>query len=93
VAELRRQSGQSGQTTANPAWGWNAATDQFEDLLAAGVIDPARVTRTALLAASSIAGLLLTNEAIVADDVAAGAEVRKSLTPVMPGGQQGMLQY
>jgi chaperonin GroEL len=73
--------------------GYNAATGKFEDLLAAGVVDPARVTRTALLAASSIAGLLLTNEAIVADDVEAAAEVRKSLTPVMPGGQQGMLQY
>ena len=61
--------------------------------LQAGVIDPAKVTRTAIQAAASIAGLLLTNEAIVADDVAAAAEVRRSLTPVMPGGQQQMLQY
>lgn len=76
-----------------PGFGYNAATDTFEDLLLAGVIDPARVTRTALLAASSIAGLLLTNEAIVADDVQAAAEVRKSLMPVMPGGQGQMLQY
>jgi chaperonin GroEL len=74
-------------------YGYNAATSEFTDLLTEGVIDPARVTRTALQAASSIAGLLLTNEAIVADDVAAAAEVRKSLTPVMPGGQQSMLQY
>jgi chaperonin GroEL len=76
-----------------PGYGYNAATSEFTDLLTAGVIDPARVTRTALLAASSIAGLLLTNEAIVADDVVAAAEVRKSLTPVMPGGQGQMLQY
>lgn len=74
-------------------FGYNAATSEFTDLFAVGIIDPARVTRTALLAASSIAGLLLTNEAIVADDVVAAAEVRKSLTPVMPGGQQSMLQY
>jgi chaperonin GroEL len=47
--------------------GLNAATGQFEDLLKAGVIDPAKVTRSALQNAASIAGLLLTTEAIVAD--------------------------
>lgn len=97
VAEfLRRQRafGEYEDAEAKKAgFGYNAATDKFEDLLAVGVIDPAKVTRTALQAASSIAGLLLTNEAIVADDVEAAAEVRKSLTPVMPGGQQNMLQY
>ncbi|MDQ1437147.1 MAG: chaperonin GroEL [Acidimicrobiaceae bacterium] len=49
------------------AIGLNAATGQFEDLLKAGVIDPAKVTRSALQNAASIAGLLLTTEAIVAD--------------------------
>ena len=105
VAEFRRRirEGQDIVVAENAAgeerklriegYGYNAATGEFTDLLSAGIIDPARVTRTALLAASSIAGLLLTNEAIVADDVAAAAEVRKSLTPVMPGGQQQMLQY
>ena len=47
--------------------GLNAATGQFEDLLKAGVIDPAKVTRSALQNAASIAGLLLTTEAIVAE--------------------------
>lgn len=47
--------------------GFNALTEEFEDLVAAGVIDPAKVTRTALQNASSIAGLLLTTEAIISD--------------------------
>jgi chaperonin GroEL len=49
------------------SYGFNAATEQFEDLVAAGVIDPAKVTRTALQNAASIAGLMLTTEAMVAD--------------------------
>jgi chaperonin GroEL len=47
--------------------GFNALTEEYEDLVAAGVIDPAKVTRTALQNASSIAGLLLTTEAIISD--------------------------
>ena len=48
-------------------FGFNAATEKFEDLVAAGVIDPAKVTRTALQNAASIAGLMLTTEAMIAD--------------------------
>ena len=48
-------------------YGFNAATEQFEDLFAAGVIDPAKVARTALQNAASIAGLMLTTEALIAD--------------------------
>ena len=48
-------------------YGYNAATNKFEDLVAAGVIDPTKVTRTALQNAASIAGLMLTTEAMVAD--------------------------
>ena len=48
-------------------WGYNAATDTYEDLVAAGVIDPTMVTRTALQNASSIAGLLLTTECVVTE--------------------------
>ena len=60
------------------AFGFNARTEKYEDLLAAGVIDPAKVTRSALVNAASIAGLFLTTEAVVADKpektpVAAGA--------------------
>jgi len=47
--------------------GFNAATGEFVDLLKAGVIDPAKVTRAALQNAASIAALLLTTEALVAD--------------------------
>jgi chaperonin GroEL len=48
-------------------YGFNAATETFEDLVSAGVIDPAKVTRTALQNAASIAGLMLTTEAMIAD--------------------------
>ena len=49
------------------AYGFNAATEKFEDLVAAGVIDPAKVTRYALQNAASIASLMLTTEAMIAD--------------------------
>jgi chaperonin GroEL len=48
-------------------WGLNAATGEYEDLLAAGINDPVKVTRSALQNAASIAGLFLTTEAVVAD--------------------------
>ncbi len=67
--------------------GYNAATGNFEDLLKAGIIDPAKVTRSALQNAASIASLLLTTEALVADKPEpAGA------APAMPpgGGMGGM---
>jgi len=46
--------------------GYNAATDQYEDMIAAGIIDPAKVVRSALQNAGSIAGMVLTTEALVA---------------------------
>jgi chaperonin GroEL len=61
--------------------GFNAATGEYEDLVAAGIIDPTKVVRTALQNASSIAGLLLTTEAAVCD----APEPKKS-GPPMPGG-------
>jgi chaperonin GroEL len=60
--------------------GFNAATGEFVDLLKAGVIDPAKVTRAALQNAASIAALLLTTEALVADAPEEGG------APAMPGG-------
>ncbi|MFN0171555.1 MAG: chaperonin GroEL [Bryobacteraceae bacterium] len=51
----------------SPSFGYNAQTDIYEDLVAAGVIDPTKVTRTALQNASSIASLMLTTEAMVAE--------------------------
>ena len=47
--------------------GFNAATEQYEDLIVAGVIDPAKVTRTALQNAASVSGMLLTTECVIAD--------------------------
>jgi chaperonin GroEL len=49
------------------AWGWNAQTNEFGDLYAQGVIDPAKVVRTALQDAASVAGLLVTTEAMIAE--------------------------
>src|SRR5438552_973744 len=68
----------------NENFGFNAQTEEYEDLVKAGVIDPAKVTRTALQNAASIAGLMLTTEAMVSEL----PEDDKS-TP-MPGGMGGM---
>ena len=62
-------------------FGLNAETGDFEDLVEAGVIDPAKVTRTALQNAASIAGLLLTTEALVAE-----IPEKKKEPPMPPGG-------
>ena len=50
-----------------PSFGYNAATDEFEDLVAAGIIDPAKVTRCALQNAASIAGLMITTEILISE--------------------------
>ncbi|HKQ51637.1 MAG TPA: chaperonin GroEL [Pyrinomonadaceae bacterium] len=63
------------------AAGYNAATGAYEDLVAAGIIDPTKVVRTALQNAASIAGLLLTTDAAITD----APEPRKA-QPQMPGG-------
>jgi len=63
--------------------GYNAATGQFEDLVAAGIIDPTKVVRTALQNAASIAGLLLTTDAAITD----APEPKKGAAPPMPGGE------
>ncbi|HXY20794.1 MAG TPA: chaperonin GroEL [Gemmatimonadales bacterium] len=67
-------------------FGYNAQTDEYEDLVAAGVIDPTKVTRTALQNAASIAGLLLTTEAVVVE------KKEEKPAPAMPpgGGMGGM---
>jgi len=67
--------------------GFNAATEEFEDLIAAGVIDPAKVARTALQNAASVAGMLLTTECVI-------AEIPEENPPAggggMPPGMGGM---
>ncbi len=64
-----------------PGWGLNAATGEYVDLLKAGIIDPAKVTRSALQNAASIAALFLTTEAVIADK-----PEPKGSAPAMPGG-------
>jgi chaperonin GroEL len=65
-------------------FGYNARTDQYENLLKAGVIDPTKVTRIALENAASIAGMLLTTECVVAD------KPKKEEAHAHPGGAPGM---
>ncbi len=67
------------------SFGFNAATEKYEDLVASGVIDPAKVTRTALQNAASIAGLMLTTEAMIAD----APEEKGEGGMGMPGGGMG----
>jgi chaperonin GroEL len=61
-------------------YGWNAQTNEFGDLYKQGVIDPAKVVRTALQDAASVAGLLVTTEAMIAD------KPKKEAAPAMPAG-------
>jgi len=63
-------------------FGYNAATGEYGNLVKEGVIDPAKVVRTALQDAASVAGLLITTEAMV-------AEIPKKAAPAMPGGDMG----
>ncbi|MBI2407987.1 MAG: chaperonin GroEL [Gemmatimonadetes bacterium] len=65
-------------------YGYNALTDTYEDLVVAGVIDPTKVTRTALQNAASIAALLLTTEAIIVEK-----KEEKPAMPAAPGGGMG----
>ncbi len=62
------------------SWGYNAATGEYQDLVAAGVIDPAKVVRTALEDAASVSSLLITTEALVAE------KPKKESAPAMPAG-------
>ena len=65
-------------------YGYNARADKYEDLRAAGVIDPAKVERVALENASSIAGMFLTTECLIVDKP-------EEKAPAMPAGQPGMM--
>jgi chaperonin GroEL len=72
------------KSSEEPSYGFNAETEKYEDLVAAGVIDPTKVTRTALQNASSIAALLLTTEALVCEIKEDGKEPAGH-----PGGGMG----
>ena len=80
VAEKVRASG-------DPNFGLNAATGDYGDMFKFGVVDAAKVTRSALQNAASIAGLFLTTEALVAE------KPEKEKMPAMPGGGGGDMDF
>jgi chaperonin GroEL len=87
---IARNAGQDGSVVVEKvrnlkgAMGYNAAADEYEDLLKAGIIDPTKVVRTALQNAASVAGLLLTTEAMVAEKP---KEEKAAAPGGMPGGE------
>ena len=68
-------------------WGFNAATGEYQDLVGAGVIDPAKVVRTALQDAASVASLLITTEALVAE------KPKKQAAATPPGAGMGDMDF
>ncbi len=86
---IARNAGQDGSVVlekvrqAKGPTGFNAATEEYQDLLKAGIIDPTKVVRTALQNASSVAGLLLTTEAMIAEKP---KEEKQGAAPSMPHG-------
>ena len=93
--QIAENAGEDGAVVAgrlldkgDESWGFNASTDTYENLKAAGVIDPTKVVRTALQDAASVAGLLITTEAAISekpDD--------KPSMPAMPGGGMGGMDF
>ncbi|APF36844.1 chaperonin GroL [Chelatococcus sambhunathii] len=69
-------------------FGFNAQTEEFVDMLEAGIVDPAKVVRTALQDAASVASLLITTEAMVADK-----PKKEAAAPAMPGGGMGGMDF
>jgi chaperonin GroEL len=69
-------------------WGYNAATGEYQDLVRVGVIDPAKVVRTALQDAASVASLLITTEALVAEK-----PKKPAAAPAAPGAGMGDMDY
>jgi chaperonin GroEL len=87
LRQIAENSGEDGAVVAGKVldnqeynWGFDAQTSEFKDLVGAGIIDPTKVVRTALQDASSVAGLLITTEAMVAE------KPEKKAPPMPPGG-------
>jgi len=72
----------------SPSFGYDAQSGEYGDLIGKGIIDPAKVVRVALQDASSVAGLLVTTEAMVAE-----RPKNDSGSPAMPGGGMGGMDY
>jgi chaperonin GroEL len=95
VRQIAQNAGQDGAVVSgklldqsDTSFGFNASTDTYENLVAAGVIDPTKVVRTALQNAASVAGLLITTEATVAE-----LPEDKPAMPAMPGGGMGGMDF
>jgi len=93
IRQIVQNSGEEGaivigkiRENSNSHFGYNAQTDKYEDLVESGVIDPAKVTRSALQNAASIAGLMLTTEAMVCEI----PEKKQQAQGGHPGGPEGM---
>jgi chaperonin GroEL len=69
-------------------FGFDAQTEEYKDLVSAGIVDPTKVVRTALQDASSVAGLLVTTEAMVAE-----LPKKEAAAPAMPGGGMGGMDF
>jgi chaperonin GroEL len=86
VRQIAESAGHDGSIVADKVWngsgsfGFNAYKEEYEDLLEAGVIDPAKVTRLALQNAASVAGLMLTTEVMISE------KPKEKDAPAMPGG-------
>ncbi|GLK85000.1 chaperonin GroEL [Ancylobacter defluvii] len=76
------------QESKDQNFGFNAQTEEFVDMIEAGIVDPAKVVRTALQDAASVAGLLITTEAMVAELPKPAASA-----PAMPGGGMGGMDF
>ena len=91
VRQIAENAGVEGSVIINqlkneqPGIGYNAAEDKFEDMVAAGIVDPTKVTRSALQNAASVSALLLTTEAVVADK-----PEPKDAAPMNPAAGAGM---
>ncbi|MFE1603040.1 chaperonin GroEL [Methylobacterium sp. ID0610] len=80
--------GKISDNTSSQTYGFNAQTEEYVDMIQAGIVDPAKVVRTALQDAASVAGLLVTTEAMVAD-----APKKEAAAPAMPGGGMGGMDF
>jgi chaperonin GroEL len=93
LRQIADNAGQEGYVVLNKVlegdgdFGYNAQSDTYENLLAAGVIDPTKVVRYALQNAASVSGLMLTTEAMVAE------KPEKKEAPAMPPGGMGEDMY
>lgn len=89
LKQIAQNAGKDGAVVASQCkgnMGYNAKTDKYVDMLKEGIIDPVKVTRLALVNAASVATMLITTEAVVAET----EEEKDSHTP-MPGGMEGMM--